>query len=117
MQQEPPSAVVLQELISRVVLDEVTAFQKRQTERRFVHLLTATEIDLGVERGKVDMGGRDLNQQVDPQAAVDTALQAFLDGLYFVFVDGEQVLGLDDPVRLDPGSTVSFVRLVALAGG
>lgn len=114
---EPPISPVLRDLITRVVLEEVCAFQERQVERRLVRLLTAAQIELGVEWGKVDMGGRDLDQQVDPQTAVDTALQAFQDGLYFVFVDGDQVLSLDDPVRLGPGIRVSFVRLVALAGG
>jgi hypothetical protein len=115
--QDSPTSLALRDLITRVVLEEVHAFQKRQAERRLVHLLTAAQIELGVERGKVDMGGRDLDQYVDPLAAVDTALQAFDDGLYFVFVDGDQVQALEDSVRLGPGGRVSFVRLVALAGG
>ena len=115
--QESPTALVLRDLITRVVLEEVRAFQERQAERRLVYLLTAAQIELGVERGKVDMGGRDLDQQVDPQAAVSAALQAFQDGLYFVFVDGDQALTLDDRVRLGPSTRVSFIRLVALAGG
>ena len=114
---DAPTSLALRDLITRVVLEEVDAFRKRQAERRLVHVLTATQIELGVQQGKVDMGGRDLDQRVDPQTAVDTALQAFEDGLYFVFVDGDQVLTLDDPVRLGPGSRLSFVRLVALAGG
>jgi hypothetical protein len=45
------------------------------------------------------------------------ALQAFEDQLYFVFIDGVQQQHLDQPVRVQSGSRVLFVRLVPLAGG
>ena len=77
-------ALTLRDLIARVVRAEVEAFQQRQQERRLLRALTAGDIDQGVVKGKVDMGGRDLEQQVDPEDAVGTALQAFEDGLYLV---------------------------------
>ena len=48
------------------------------------------------------MGGRDLQQQVDPQAAVENALQGFEDGFYFVFINDEQQQDLDGEVYLKP---------------
>jgi hypothetical protein len=71
-----------------------------------------------VARGKVDAGGREgASAEVDERAAVETALLAFEDGLYFVFVDDAQQESLDGEVRLRPDSRVTFLRLVALAGG
>ncbi|NLS80168.1 MAG: hypothetical protein GXY76_23265 [Chloroflexi bacterium] len=80
-------------------------------------VLTSGEIAQGLAAGKVDTGGHEARQTVDPQAAVATALQAFEDRLYLVFVDGQQQMSLDAAIALAPGSRVSFVRLVALAGG
>jgi hypothetical protein len=115
----PPAghALTLNDLIALIVAEEVRAFQKRQQERRLARILSPAEIQEGVEHGKVDLGERELNQPVDEAGAVVNALQAFEDGLYFVFVDGQQLTGLDQNVSLKPGSLVSFVRLVALAGG
>jgi hypothetical protein len=107
----------LRDLITRVVLEEVDAFQKRQEAYRLARILTPAQITAGAARGKVDPGERDLKQAVSPEAAVATALQAFEDGLYFVFIDGVQQTGLDGEVYLKPQSKVSFIRLVALAGG
>lgn len=107
----------LRDLITKVVLEEVSAFQQRQEERRLARLMTKGEIEQAIVQGKVDLGERDLKQKVDPQAAVETALQAFEDGLYYVFVEGEQIQSLDSEVLLQPKTRVSFIRLVALAGG
>ena len=93
------------------------AFRTRREQRRLTRVLTKADISLGVERGKVDMGGRDLEQEVEPQAAVDNALQAFEDGLYFVFIDDEQQQALDSEVYLKPNSHLTFLRLVPLVGG
>jgi hypothetical protein len=107
----------LRDLITRVVLEEVEAFQKRQQERRLARVLSAAEIEAGRIKGKIDSGERDLQQNVDPDVAVGTALQAFEDGLYYVFIDGDQQTDLDREVFLQPESQVTFLRLVALAGG
>ncbi len=49
--------------------------------------------------------------------AVATAIEAFVDGLFLVLVDGRQETELDAQVFVSADSTVTFVRLVALSGG
>jgi hypothetical protein len=44
-------------------------------------------------------------------------LQAFEDGLYFVFIDEVQQTNLDSEVFLKANSKVIFLRLTALVGG
>jgi hypothetical protein len=110
-------ATTLRDLIGQVVRHEVAAFKQRQADRKFIHALTARQIEEGAARGKIDMGGRDLNQEVDPEQAVATALEAFEDGLYLVVVDELEQRSLDNQVFLNPDSRVAFVRLVMLAGG
>ena len=110
-------AVTLRDLIGRVVRHEVEAFKQRQEERKLFRALTARQIEEGAARGKVDLGGRDLDQKVDVEGAVGTALEAFEDGLYLVVVDGQEQRSLDAQVFLQPDSRVAFVRLTMLAGG
>ncbi len=110
-------SVTLRDLIERVVRHEVAAFQQRQEERKVLRALTARQIEEGAARGKIDMGGRDLQQEVDPDDAVANALEAFEDGLYLVVVDGVEQRSLDSQVFVNANSRVAFVRLVMLAGG
>jgi hypothetical protein len=110
-------SVTLRDLIGRVVRNEVAAFKQRQEDRKLVRALTARQIEEGADRGKIDMGGRDLDQNVDVEDAIGTALQAFEDGLYLVVVDGQEQRSLDGQVFLKQDSRVAFVRLVMLAGG
>ena len=109
--------VTLRQLIARIVRQEVAAFQGRQADRRMVRLLTERQIADGLARGRVEAGGRDLSQRVDPDEAVGTALQAFEDGLYLVMLDGEEQRELDRQIFLQAESRVIFIRLVMLAGG
>jgi hypothetical protein len=109
--------MTLRDLITHVVANEIQAFRERQEERRLARLLTARDIQQGAERGKIDLGERDLQQEVDEPAAIAAALQAFEDGLYFVFLNDEQQQDLNREVFLGPDSRLLFVRLVALSGG
>jgi hypothetical protein len=107
----------LRKLITHIVLEEVAAFRQRQEERKLIKALTAAQIEEGIAKGKVDRGGRDLKQKVDPEAAVATALQAFEDGIYLVVLDGAEQRDLDKEIYVQPDSRVTFVRLALLSGG
>lgn len=109
--------LTLRILLTQIVLTEVAAFHTRQEQRRLTKVLTRVEIEQKVLLGKVDMGGEDLNQDVDPQVAVANALQAFEDGIYFVFIDDVQQHKLDSEVTVKPDSEMMFLRLVPLVGG
>jgi hypothetical protein len=107
----------LRDLIAQVVREEVTAFQCRQKERQITQVLTQIELEQALLRGKIISGGQDLSQAVDEEVAVATALQAFEDGLYLIFLDDQQQTDLDESVILHSHSHLTFIRLVALAGG
>jgi hypothetical protein len=113
----------LRDLIEYIVCEEVRAFQQRQEEHRLLHVLSPQEITDAADRGKIAMGGADDSQHgqhngdVDEDAAVQIALQGFVDGLYLVFLDGQQQHDLDASVQPHQASTLLFLRLVALAGG
>jgi hypothetical protein len=107
----------LRSLLTHIVFAEVSAFEARQSEQRLLRILSPEQIQLGVEQGKVDLGGSELDRKVEAQAAVEVALQAFEDGLYFVFVDDNQIEDLNTTVVLKPASQLLFLRLVPLVGG
>ena len=107
----------LRDLICCIVDKEVDAFKSRQEERKLARVMSRQEIAQGVERGKVDPGERYLEQSVDKEESVAVALQAFEDGLYFVFIDEVQQTNLNSEVFLKTDSKVVFLRLTALVGG
>lgn len=113
----PPGPATLREVVVTAVRDEVANHAARERRRRLVRVLTADEVADGAARGKVDPEAHPAEDPVDADQAVAAALQAFDDGLYFVFVDDRQVEQLDDTIEVTDDTAVRFVRLVALAGG
>lgn len=109
--------LTLRALLTRIVRREVQAFRERQEARRVVRLLSVREIEQGLARGKVEAGGSDLQQEVDEEEAVGTALQAFEDGLYLVILDEVEQRDLEAEVHYREDSQLVFIRLVMLAGG
>jgi hypothetical protein len=109
--------LTLRQLITRIVFQEVEAFKQRQNVSQIVRILTERQIEEGLVKGRIDSGGRNLHQTVNPDEAVATALQAFEDGLYLVILDGEEQRELDRQIFLQADSHVVFVRMVMLAGG
>ena len=118
----PPNAddsgrFTLRDLIIAIVRREVESFKERQEQRKLVQIFTAAQIQEGATRGKIDMGDKDFEQVVNEDEAVSTALQAFEDDLYFVFIDDVQHENLNQTVFIGEDSRVLFVRLIALVGG
>jgi hypothetical protein len=115
----PPATgdLTLRSLLGHVVRQEVAAFKNRQAERRLLHALTAKQIEEGLAQGKVDSGGSMVDQKVDIDAAIATAIEAFQDGLYLVVLDETELKDLDAAVSLTAASRLTFIRLSLLAGG
>jgi hypothetical protein len=113
------TALRLRDLLALVVRQEVRALGQRREEQRLIRVLSPDQIGQGVVRGKVTMGSAESSADtpVSDDASIAVALQGFIDGLYFVFLDNKQQEDLDAPVLLRPASTLTFIRLVALAGG
>jgi len=107
----------LRDLITSIVVKEVEAFRLRQEERKLARVMSSQQIQQSAQAGKVDPGERDLQQPVNTDEAIGVALQAFEDGLYFVFIDEVQQTNLDSEVFLKANSKLVFLWLTALVGG
>jgi hypothetical protein len=112
----PVQSSTLEELLTEIVTTEVSAFHARQHDRRLT-ILGLVDIEAGVVVGKISSGGSELDQAVDVQGAIETALQAFKDGFYLVFVDDQQQEDLKATVALSSSSELLFLRLTPLVGG
>ncbi len=111
------SQPTLQELIERIVTLEVNAFRERQADNQFLRVLTETQLLEASETGKISLGGQEFTQEVNVDDAIQTAIQAFQDGLYYVFNGETQIEYLTDVVNLEIHQDIMFLRLVALVGG
>lgn len=110
--------VTLRNLIERVVREQVRAFQARQADNQMLRALTSRQIEAAAEKGKITMGESDVGvQEVNEDAAVANAWQAFEDGIYLVVIDDVEQKQLDGPLYLNDESRVTFLRLAMLAGG
>ncbi len=66
--------------------------------------------------GAVRLPTRQLGR-VDAELEVGRALVAFERRVYSVFVDARQVEDLQEMITVQPGTRVTFLRLMPLAGG
>ena len=113
----PSGPTSLRDLIAAIVRAEVGAFAVRAEGEKLVRVLTEQALEEGLAVGVVRSGGREIVAEVDPDEAVRTAIDAQRDGLFQAIVDEEPVDDLDTVVELRNGTRVTFLRLVALAGG
>jgi hypothetical protein len=111
------SQPTLQELLTRIVTLEVNAFRERQADNQFLRVLTETQLLEAADTGKISLGGQGFTQEVNTNEAIQTAIQAFQDGLYYVFNGETQIEYLTDVVNLEFRQDIMFLRLVALVGG
>ena len=105
-------------LIAAFVTAEVTRFNARaEVGETALRYLTSEEITDAATVGKIGFGA-DYNGQVqDLTAAIENARQSFEDGIYRIFINGDEVEdALETPVALRENDEITFVRLTMLAG-
>jgi hypothetical protein len=113
----PDGPYTLAGLLSHLVQAEVAAYQERQSSVGLLRVLTEPELAHGAEVGKIATAPQAKSGTVDVTEATRVALQAFGDGLYYVFLDDTQIESLEQTLDLRPDSTLLLLRLTALAGG
>ena len=74
------------------------------------------KIDQQAAEGKIDFGIIKSYSKISEYQALETALQAFEDGIVAVFIDGIRYEKLSDKLELTGEETVTFVKLIMLTG-
>ncbi|UJF32631.1 hypothetical protein [Paenibacillus hexagrammi] len=106
----------LKELLTEVVVAQVKLYNERAEESQLIPFLTKEDIEARGTEGKVAFGTRYDERQADEAAAVHTALLAFEDGLYRVFIGDEEVTGLETEIDILDGADITFIKFTMLAG-
>jgi hypothetical protein len=106
----------LRELITEIVRINVTEYNNKPVEPLIMKYLSPHEIESQAKTGKIGFGQRRSNTQADVRDAVETAILAFEDGIYRVFIGETEVSSLDEPFAVNEGDVLTFIRLTMLAG-
>lgn len=104
------------ELISAAVRTSVKQYNER-LERSEMGVPLDEDTEQAYERaGKIAFGLPFSDKRADAEKAQQTALEAFRDGLFRMFIDDEEVEGENTQIKLSEQSEVTFIRLAMLAG-
>ncbi len=106
----------VRDLLTETVKLNILEYKKRQDSSELMKVLSKGEIEDKSTTGKIGFGRIYGERKPDVQKAIETALECFEDGLVVVFVDGEQVGGLNEELTITEGSEVTFVRMTMLSG-
>lgn len=108
----------LRELITQVVTQNVEQFNNKASnpETPLINFLSNSDIEQQIQAGKVGFQTLYNDKQADLTRAIETAIQAFEDGLYRVFINDEEAEQLDTPLEVTEDTEVVFIRLTMLTG-
>lgn len=104
--------ITVRELIRERVYEEVRQYNAA-TPEYFRGLVQPTDAEATLNGYRV----RDRRRKIDWEKQFDMALRAFEKNGFFILVDDEQVESLEETIEVQPGTQVSFIRLVPLVGG
>jgi hypothetical protein len=102
-------------LIEYLVRENVRAYNTKAVDAPFFPYLSQQALDDGAHTGRIGFGDRRNEKAQEEGEAIANALQCFADGLYRVLVN-ESEAPPGAPLHLKEGDTVTFIRLVMLAG-
>lgn len=106
----------LQELLTAVVRQQVTAYNNKTPDKNLLPFLSPAQVDDAAAAGKAGFGSIYNEHKADAEKAQATALQAFEDGLFAVFINDQEITDLTEKLSLDDLTIITFVRLTFLAG-
>ncbi|SFF28689.1 hypothetical protein SAMN04487969_12326 [Paenibacillus algorifonticola] len=106
----------LKALITDLVTVNVQKFNQKETDVPLVPYLTQSDVELQAETGKVGFGSIYNEQRASIDEALCTAMLAFEDGLYKVFINGDEIEQLDSPLHMQDGDELALIRFTMLAG-
>lgn len=81
-----------------------------------IKYLSGEEIFDLSESGKIGFNDRENKTLQNLEDAVERAVQSYKDSIYRIFLNDEEVGGLDDRLEIEPDDVLTFVKLTMLAG-
>lgn len=111
----PDNLKNVKDLITYVVRENVRKYNAKEVEASLLNYLTKAEFEAGESQGKIGFHDRVNANNQDEAQAVANAIQCFKDGIYKILIEDREVLW-DRELELRENETVTFIRLVMLAG-
>ncbi len=104
------------ELIEESVRSCIAAYRERAIASKNPAPLTDEEYKEMSEIGKLAFGIHYNDAEIDEVKAIAAAIEAVSDGIVRVFKDDEEMLNLDDPLKINGGDVFTFIKLTMLSG-
>jgi hypothetical protein len=103
-------------LIEAVVDQQVQAYNAKRVEMNILPFLSDAQTQEQAATGKIGFGSIYNENKASPEQARKTALQAFEDGMFALFLDETEITELNTIVHLTDTTVITFIRLTFLAG-
>lgn len=103
-------------LIREAVHTCVTAYNGRVRNGESAKPLSTEDIENMSEVGKIAFGINYGEKETDEQSAIDTAIQAYEDGLFRIFIGDNDAGELSSKINISEGERVTFIKLTMLTG-
>ncbi|XVL61102.1 hypothetical protein PWP87_04775 [Paenibacillus amylolyticus] len=112
----PETTHTLRQLIENMVALQLKALQDKKQQAELLSYLMPDDIEAQGAAGKVGFGAVYNEGVPDLNVAMETAITAYEDGLYKVFLNDEELQELDESLVVKDGDNVVFIRFTMLAG-
>jgi hypothetical protein len=106
----------LKQLLAEIIKSEVENFNDKNREERLLDYLTNEEIETRLQVGRVSFGEKYNQNDADYNKALETALLAYEDGIFRVFIGDKEADQLDENLELKEEDVLTFIRLTMLSG-
>ncbi len=112
----PESVHTLRELLTELVWQEVTKYNKKETEAQLLPFLSAETIENQKKVGKIGFGRIYSDKKANLEKAIANAIQCYEDGLVRVFQNETELTELDEKLIINEEDYFTLIRLTFLAG-
>lgn len=106
----------IEELIEETVKVCVEQYQSRQEKKQVLAALSKRAIEDMAAGGKVSFGLNYGEGKPNISEAIQSANEAFTDGIIVIFIDGVEKEKLQDIIEIKEDTKVTFVRMTMLSG-
>ena len=101
----------IEDLIHNLVDIEIDKY-----ERKDFKVLNQEDINNMMDSGKISFGFKYREKEIDRAYAKEIAVQAFLDGLYVIFINETSIEDINQKIHLCHGNELTLIRLTMLSG-
>ncbi|WP_026507944.1 hypothetical protein [Butyrivibrio sp. MC2013] len=109
-----PSTV--EQLIKECVKTCVCEYNERFDKGGAAGPITKEQIEAMREAGKIAFGINYGENRANTDSAINTALEAYSDGIYRIFLGMKELGQISEAIDIKEGDEVTFIRLVMLSG-